>query len=116
MTHRATPRFWRCYQGLPQDVRLLADRSYELLKANPNHPSLHFKKVGPFRSARVGLHYRAVAVAVAVDAGDDLVWFWIGSHADYDKLLGQKPANRALQPASRKARQKSAKRAKPARG
>lgn len=112
MTHRATPRFWRCYEGLPQDVRQLADRSYALLKTNPSHPSLHFKKVGPFRSARVGLHYRAIAV----DAGDDLVWFWIGSHADYDKLLGQKPANKALQPASRKERRQKAKRAKPARG
>jgi hypothetical protein len=112
VTHRATPRFWRCYEGLPQDVRQLADRSYALLKANPNHPSLHFKKVGQFRSARVGLHYRAVAV----DAGDDFVWFWIGSHADYDKLLGQRPANRALQPTSPKARRKRTKRAKPARG
>ena len=112
MTHRATPRFWRCYEGLPQDVRQLADRSYALLKTNPSHPSLHFKKVGQFWSARVGLHYRAVAV----DAGDDLVWFWIGSHADYDKLVGQKPANKALQPTSRKARRQKSKRAKPARG
>jgi len=78
VTHRATPRFWRCYKGLPQDVQQLADRGYALLKTNPSHPSLHFKKVGQFWSARVGLHYRAVAV----DAGDDLVWFWIGSHAD----------------------------------
>ena len=93
-------------------MRQLADRSYALLKTNPSHPSLHFKKVGQFWSARVGLHYRAVAV----DAGDDLVWFWIGSHADYDKLLGQKPANKALQPTSRKARQQKSKRAKPARG
>jgi hypothetical protein len=111
VTHRATPRFWRCYEGLPQDVRQLADRSYALLKTNPSHPSLHFKKVGQFWSARVGLHYRAVAV----DAGDDLVWFWIGSHADYDKLLRQKPAN-ALQPTSRKARRQKSKRAKSARG
>jgi hypothetical protein len=68
VTHRASLRFWRCYEGLPQDVRQLADRSYALLKTNPSHPSLHFKKVGQFWSARVGLHYRAVAV----DAGDDL--------------------------------------------
>ena len=112
MTHRATPRFWRCYEGLPQNVQQLADRSYALLKTNPSHPSLHFKKVGQFWSARVGFHYRALAV----DAGDDLVWFWIGSHADYDKLLGQKPANKALQPTSQKARRQEPKRSKPARG
>lgn len=53
------------------------------LKQDPRHPSLHFKKVGRFWSARVGLRYRALAV----ESGDDLVWFWIGSHADYDKLI-----------------------------
>jgi hypothetical protein len=50
------------------------------LKQDPRHPSLHFKKVGRFWSARVGAHYRALAV----EASDGLVWFWIGNHADYD--------------------------------
>jgi len=54
-----------------------------MLKLDPGHPSLHFKRVGRFRSARVGLHYRALAVEVA----DRLVWFWIGTHADYDRLI-----------------------------
>jgi hypothetical protein len=112
VTHRATSRFWRCYKGLPQDVQRIADRGYALLKTNPNHPSLHFKKVGQFWSVRVGLHYRAVAV----DAGEDLAWFWIGSHADYDKLLGQKAAGKALQPTSRGARRQKPQRSKPPRG
>nr|WP_210292315.1 hypothetical protein [Rhizobium sp. BK602] len=68
---------------MPQHVRELADRNFELLKANPKHPSLHFKPVGRFWSARVGISWRALAVA----DGDDLIWFWIGSHTDYDKLL-----------------------------
>lgn len=97
MKHRANPRFWRCYRGLPKKIQRLADQSYALLKSNPAHRSLHFKKVGKFWSARVGLHYRALAV----DAGDDLVWFWIGSHADYDRLVGRAPAGKALQPTSR---------------
>jgi hypothetical protein len=100
VTHRATSRFWRCYKGLPRDVQRSADRGYALLKTNPNHPSLHFKKVGQFWS-------------VAVDAGEDLVWFWIGSHADYDKLLGQKPANKAPQPTRRGARRQKPTRSKP---
>ena len=94
MRHRATPRFWRCYNALPKDVRHLADRCYALLKDNPGHPSLHFKKVGQFWSARVGLHHRAVAV----EAGEDRAWFWIGSHAEYDRLLSQQPTNKRLQP------------------
>ncbi len=112
MKHQATPRFWRCYNALPKDVRQLADRCYALLKDNPAHPSLHLKKVGQFWSTRVGLHHRALAV----EADDDRVWFWIGSHADYDRLLKQQPANKALQPTSRKARRSKPKRAKSARG
>lgn len=92
MNHRASPRFWRCYRGLPKDVRSLADKGYALLKTSPGHPLLHFKKVGQFWSARVGLHYRALAV----ESGEELAWFWIGSHADYDKLVGQKPATKLL--------------------
>jgi len=57
-------------------------------------------------SVRVGLHYRALATEV--DA--DLVWFWIGSHAEYDKLLGHKPANKPLQPTSRGKRKAKPKR------
>ena len=89
MTHRASARFWRSYRALPGEVRKLADRCFALLKADPAHRSLHFKKVAAFQSVRVGLHYRALAV----DADDgDIVWFWIGSHAEYDALLGRPSA------------------------
>ena len=98
MTHYTTPRFWRCYRKLPQEVRQLADRSYTLLKTDPSHRWLQFKKVGPFWSARVGLHYRSLAV----EAANDLVWFWIGSHAEYDRLVGRKPANKCMQPTARR--------------
>ena len=57
---------------------MIADRAFSFLKADPKHPSLHFKKVGRFWSARVGLHHRAVAVEVP----DGMLWFWIGTHAD----------------------------------
>jgi hypothetical protein len=83
MRHAASPAFWQAYEKLPANVRALADKNYALLKENPQHPSLHFKKVGRFWSVRVGLRYRALAV----EADDALVWFWIGSHADYDALI-----------------------------
>ncbi len=85
MRHFASTSFWDAYRNLPADVRNRADRAFRLLKANPSHPALHFKKVGRFRSVRVGRRYRALAV----EEGDDLHWFWIGSHADYDNLLAQ---------------------------
>ena len=68
---------------MPKSVQNIADKNYELLKANPKDPSLHFKKVGPYWSVRVGLRYRALAV----ESDNDVVWFWIGSHAAYDKLI-----------------------------
>jgi hypothetical protein len=75
--------FWEAYKKLPTQLRDLADKNYVLLKQDPNHPSLHFKKVGRYWSVRIGLRYRALAV----ESGNDLVWFWIGSHADYDALI-----------------------------
>lgn len=86
MKHRATPRFWDCYQRLPEKVQQLADRDFKPFKNDPRHPSLHFKKTGPLRSVRVGLHYRALAV----EDGEDLLWVWIGTHAEYDQLLQQR--------------------------
>jgi hypothetical protein len=80
---RASPRFWQAYNKLPTNIQKLADKSYELLKHDPHHASLHFKKVGRFWSARIGRQYRALAV----ENGDDLVWFWIGHHSEYDLLI-----------------------------
>lgn len=62
----------------------LADAAFALLERDPRHPSLHFKKVGRFWSARVGAHHRALAV----QSDDDLLWFWIGRHDEYDRLIG----------------------------
>ncbi|OPX19470.1 MAG: hypothetical protein BZ151_09115 [Desulfobacca sp. 4484_104] len=61
----------------------IAQKSYSLLKANPQHPSLHFKKLGNLWTARIGLHHRALAV----QDGADFIWVWIGSHEDYDRMI-----------------------------
>jgi hypothetical protein len=83
LKHSTTPRFWKRYRSLSREVQSLADDKFALLKTDPDHPSLHLKKVGRFWSCRVGLHYRAVGT----DGPEGIVWFWIGSHAEYDKLL-----------------------------
>jgi hypothetical protein len=86
MRHYALPRFWQHYRELPEEVRQLADKNFALLQADPQHASLHFKRVGRTRqlwSVRVGIHYRALAV----EKPEGMVWFWIGTHAEYDRLL-----------------------------
>jgi hypothetical protein len=88
MRHRATSGFWQEYHGLPEDICSRADKQFSLLKSNPQHPSLHFKKVGVSQgqevwSVRVTLNYRALAL----QRSDGYLWFWIGDHATYDSLL-----------------------------
>ena len=81
--HFAAPSFWSAYALLPRRIRQLADRNFELLKRDSRHPSLMFKKVGRYWSARVGSSHRALAV----ETEDGLVWFWIGDHGQYDRMI-----------------------------
>ena len=67
-------------------MRALADKNFALIKSNPRHPSVHLKKIGVLYSARVGLHYRALAK----ERPEGLFWFWIGHHSAYDQLLKAK--------------------------
>jgi hypothetical protein len=83
MTHHTTADFWECYACLPEAVRRLADGNYDLLRADAHHPSLHFKRVGRLWSVRVGIGYRALAV----EGENGPVGFWIGSHAEYDRII-----------------------------
>lgn len=83
MKHFTTPSFWKHYIKLPKDIQQLADKNFNLLKQNPNHPSLNLKRIGRFWSVRVGLEHRALAV----DGPEGPVWFWAGTHDEYDKLL-----------------------------
>jgi hypothetical protein len=82
LNHHTSPEFWQAFERLPPAVQAVARNNHELLKTNPRHPSLHFKKVGDQWSVRVGLGYRALGV----DVDDGLLWIWIGTHAEYDKL------------------------------
>ena len=83
MKHFTTPEFWELYNALPREVRALADKNYELLKADPSHSSLRFKSIEGLWSVRVGSHYRALGSM----RPDGLYWFWIGPHGDYDKFM-----------------------------
>jgi len=88
MRARATKRFRRCFEALPQHVRDRARRAFTLWRADPGHPSLRFKRVHTTHrvySVRVGRGWRALCVV----EDEEAVWFWIGSHADYDRLIAE---------------------------
>lgn len=85
---RATARFWRLFDALPDPIQRLAEKNYRLWLANPRHPSLDFKELrgqsGRF-SVRVGDHYRALGLRTA----EGVEWTWIGTHEAYNKLLNR---------------------------
>jgi hypothetical protein len=83
--HRTTARFWTSLARLPEPIQRVAHENFDLLKKNPAHPSLHFKRIGNLWSARVGINYRAVAV----EDGADFIWVWIGPHDEYGRLIKQ---------------------------
>ena len=78
-----TKSFRNRFQALPPEIRGLARKNFKLWVQDPAHPSLHFKKVGDFWSARVVANHRSLAIW----KGDKIEWFWIGSHDDYEDLV-----------------------------
>ena len=84
MKHFADLNFWEYYYKLPVSIQQLADKNFNLLKQNPNHPSLYFKQIRRHWSVRVGMHYRALGV---MSENGDIVWLWIGTHREYEKLI-----------------------------
>ena len=83
--HRTSGRFWNLFANLPESVQTIARKNFDLLKENPTHPSLHFKKVGKLWSVRAGINHRALAV----QEGSDFIWVWIGPHDEYRRLIKQ---------------------------
>jgi hypothetical protein len=86
MQSRTTRQFWRLFAALPFGARRDAERAYRLFQSNPSCPGLQFKKLeGEDRiySARIGLEYRALNVVKK----DRIVWYGVGSHSEYDRLI-----------------------------
>ena len=73
MKRTASTRFWALYHALPKPVRALADKNFHLLKSDPRHPSLHFKRLGKVWSVRVGDHHRALGHEIP----GGIQWFWM---------------------------------------
>ena len=85
MISHTTERFRKLYENLPEQIRELAKQAYSQFKSDPYYPCLHFKRVHssqPIYSVRITKDYRAVGI----QQNNEIIWFWIGSHSDYDKL------------------------------
>ena len=86
MKSHLTTDFIACFQRLPERVKHSARRNYRLWRQDPSYSALQFKRVGRKQEAysvRVGIGWRALGVREQ----DTVIWFWIGSHAEYDQIL-----------------------------
>ena len=86
MKSHAIPRFWRLFQALPPQVQQLAVKTFRLWQRNPNHPSLRYRRLENRENlvtVRIGDHYRALGLSEL----SVVVWIWIGTHAEYDRLV-----------------------------
>lgn len=86
MISHTTGRFRKAYLDLPKQIQQQAQEAYKQFKADPFYPSLRFKRIHstkPIYSVRINVDYRAVGI----QQENEIIWFWIGSHADYSKLL-----------------------------
>jgi CRISPR/Cas system endoribonuclease Cas6 (RAMP superfamily) len=91
MKSSRTKNFRNLFDKLPERIKENAKKNYKLWKEDQFHSSLEFKKVKPKEniwSVRVGIGWRALGVMKADE--EKIVWFWIGSHAEYDKIIGMK--------------------------
>lgn len=89
MKSHTNPAFRKLFAALPVEVREQARAAYQLFRTNPRHPGLNFKRIHGkerFVSARVGRSYRAVGILAS---SDEVVWFWIGPHEQYETVLYQ---------------------------
>jgi hypothetical protein len=88
VTSHVTPRFRKDFGRLPRRIQEQARRVYRLFTGDPGHPGLQFKKLPPFPdiwSVRITDEYRAVGQR----QGERMIWFFIGTHAEYDALLSR---------------------------
>ncbi len=83
-----TDKFKKAFDGLPLKIQQQARDAYELWKDDSTYPNLHFKQIHRKKaiySVRIGLSYRALGVM----ENETIIWFWIGSHEEYNKLISQ---------------------------
>ena len=88
MISKASSRFWKAFEKLPSEVKAKAKEAHKLWMSDPRHPSLQFKKIhdrSNIYAVRIDLNWRALCVK----EGNEFIWFWIGTHADYERILTQ---------------------------
>lgn len=83
MTSSVTRSFRARFAGLPPEIRTLVRKQFRLWCEDHWHPSLHFKKVGAYWSARVDRNYRVLGL----EREGRIHWFYVGPHKGYEQRI-----------------------------
>lgn len=89
MKSELTQEFITLFKKLPTRIQQSTRKNFKLWKKNPYHPSIEFKKLkstDSIYSVRVGIGWRALGIKIN---SNTIVWFWIGNHNDYDRLISR---------------------------
>jgi hypothetical protein len=86
LNSRTTSHFRKLFEKIPREVQILAKKTYLLWLKSPSHPSLHFKKIGELYSVRIADRWRVLGFF----QNDTYIWFWIGSHEEYNQMIKKK--------------------------
>lgn len=87
--------WWPLFESLPEKIRIIADEAFKLFERDPGHPSLcdhplHDNKRGRHRNGSRAVYVTKQYRAIYVIDGDTNVWYWIGTHNDYENFTGRK--------------------------
>ncbi len=88
MISQTTESFRNLLADMPKKTQRQAREAYAQFKKDPYHPGLRFKRIHskrPIYAVRISKNYRAVGIL----QDREIIWFWIGSHSDYDEILKQ---------------------------
>ncbi len=90
---RQTREFSYLAGGLPERIRKALGKAIRIWSENPTHPSLRLHQLKDTKKGRhlptsftvsINMQYRAIYVM----DGPTAVWYWIGTHAQYDRFTG----------------------------
>src|SRR5262249_54337027 len=93
--NRRTPGFRAQLAALPPTIQAVAHRAFAAFLRDPNHPSLCNHELVATKRGRHMEGSRAVSVtqkyrAIYVTQQGINVWYWIGTHNDYESFIGRK--------------------------
>lgn len=91
--NRRTKGFRDMFDRLPKRIQRLAAGQFQLFLRDPSHPSLRWHRVkdsdkGSHKNGSVSVSVNMQYRALYYPDDDRNIWYWIGTHAEFDTFAG----------------------------